>query len=481
MRNCFVLSLRVALVPLLAILPIVAAQAQEAALEANPQSSGAGPMTLSAAITTALNRQPQLVAAAASKESAAQRLKQTKASYLPTVTPSYNFQNQYTFGKVQVFQGNGVVTELPSGKTVTTRQEQISLNYRVFDSGRRDLNAKQAKQSLTASEFGELNTRQSVIGNVADAYFNALRTDALVRVSQAQVDRAKTTLDQIRFQASDAVGTTPKKDVFQAEADYLNATVNLLQAQNNAEIAHTQLRNAMGISGTGKLALAEVPPPTLATPMTANVAGVTLDTPSPQAIPKLITEAQANRPDIQQSEVNAAAGETTVKLAQLNTRPNLNVDLSAGYQLDAANDPTRQIGNNRAVVANLTYPLYDGGASRANVHASEASQRSTVAQLENQKQTVALEVEQSWRNLGQARVSIAATESALAAARKNYEAASEALKLGAGSTVEVITAQTALVQAEINNVQALYNFYTADARLTRSLGQADRIGRVATK
>jgi outer membrane protein TolC len=47
--------------------------------------------------------------------------------------------------------------------------------------------------------------------------------------------------------------------------------------------------------------------------------------------------------------------------------------------------------------------------------------------------------------------------------------------------VEVITAQTALVQAEINNVQALYNFYTADARLTRSLGQADRIGRGATK
>jgi outer membrane protein len=382
---------------------------------------------------------------------------------------------------VQVFQGNGVVTELPSGKTVTTRQEQIALSYRVFDSGRRDLNAKQAKQSLSASELGELNTRQTVIGNVADTYFNALRTDALVRVSQAQVDRAKTTLDQIRFQASDAVGTTPKKDVFQAEADYLNATVNLLQAQNNAEIAHTQLRNAMGISGTGKLPLAEVAPPTLSTPMTATVAGVTLDTPSPTAIPKLIAEAQDKRPDIQQSEVNAAAGETTVKLAQLSTRPNLSVDLSAGYQLDAANDPTRQIGNNRAVVANLTYPLYDGGASRANVHATEASQRSTVAQLENQKQAVALEVEQSWRNLGQARVSIAATESALAAARKNYEAASESLKLGAGSTVEVITAQTALVQAEINNVQALYNFYTADARLTRSLGQADRIGRGATK
>jgi outer membrane protein len=480
MRNRLAVSLRVAAVPLLTFVPVLSAQAQEA-VEVSQQTPASEPMTLSAAITTALNRQPQLAAAAASKEASVQRLKQTQASYLPTLTPSYNFQNQYTFGKVQVFQGNGVVTELPSGRTITTRQQQISLNYRIFDSGRRDLNSKQAKQTLRASELGEANTRQTVIGNVADAYFNALRTDALVRVSQAQVDRAKTTLDQIRFQASDEVGTTPKKDVFQAEADYLNATVNLLQAQNNAEIAHTQLRNAMGIKGTGKLMLAEVTPPTLATPMTALVSGVTLNTGSQDAIPKLVAEAQSNRPDVQQSEINATAGETTVKLAQLATRPNLSLDLSAGYQLDAANDPTRQIGNNRAVVANLNYPLYDGGASRASVHAAEASQRSTVAQVENQKQQVALEVEQAWRNLGQARVSIAATESALAAARKNYEAASEALKLGAGSTVEVITAQTALVQSEINNVQALYNFYIADARLTRSLGQAERIGRAATK
>ena len=42
--------------------------------------------------------------------------------------------------------------------------------------------------------------------------------------------------------------------------------------------------------------------------------------------------------------------------------------------------------------------------------------------------------------------------------------------------MDVITAQTALVQAETNYVQATYNFYTADARLARALGQADRIG-----
>jgi outer membrane protein len=462
-----------ALGPLFALLPVVGVQAQE------PASSGM--ITLEAAIKLALDRQPQLTVASATKEASAQRLKQTKASYFPTVTPSYNFQNQYTFGKVQVFQGGGVITELPSGKTTTTRQEQVNLSYRVFDSGRRDLNARQARQNLTAAELGEENTRQTVIGNVADTYFNALRTDALVRVSEAQVERASQTLEQIRFQASDAVGTTPKKDILQAEADYLNAKVNLLQAQNNAEIAHTQLRNAMGLTGSGKFNLADVPPPTLTAPMTAQVEGVSPVTKDSDAITKLVAFAQSKRPDVQQGETNAAASLTAVKVAELGAKPIMNVDVAAGYQLDAANDPTRQTGNNRSLVANVSYPLFDGGAARANIHAAEANQRSSVAQVQNQKQQVALEVEQAWRNLGQSRASIPATEAARAAARKNYEAASEALKLGAGSTVEVITAQTSLVQAEINYVQALYNFYITDARLTRALGQADRIGGLAEK
>ncbi len=464
--------------PLLALLPIVVAHAQEVSAVAPVQATG--PMTLSMAIATALDRQPQLVAAAANKDASAQRLKQTKASYLPTVTPSYNFQNQYTFGKVQVFQGGGVITELPSGKTTTSRQEQVNLSYRLFDSGRRDLNARQAQQSLTALELSEANTRQTVIGNVADAYFNALRTDALVRVSEAQVERARQTFEQIKFQAN-TVGVTPPKDIFQAEADYLTAKVNLLQAQNNAEIAHLQLRNAMGLTGSGKFNLADVSPPSPTAPMTAQVDGVVPATKDSDAITKLVAFAQTRRPDTQQVEVNAAASQTAVKIAEISSRPTVNIDLSAGYQFDAANDPTRQVGNNRALVANVTYPLFDGGATRSNIHAAEATQRSSVAQVQNQKQQVALEVEQAWRNLGQARVSIPATEAALAAAKKNYEAASESLKLGAGSTVEVITAQTSLVQAEINYVQALYNFYTADARLTRALGQAERIGRTAAK
>lgn len=469
MRNRYFLSLTLSLLPL----AFVHAQENQAPRSAPAQTTGS--LTLAKAIATALGSQPQIATSTATRESQEQRLKQTKARFLPSITPTYNYQNQYTFGKQTVFLGGGIVTELPSGRTITTRQEQVALNYRLFDSGSRDLGARQASQNLRASEFAEANAKQTVIGSVSDAYYAALRNDALVRVSEAQVERANKTFEQIRFQA-EVVGVTAKKDILQAEADYLNAKVNLLQAHNNADLAYSQLRSAMGIGGSGRLVLADVAKPSAETPLTAMVEGVKLDTQDAVAIAKMVELAQQNRPDLKQALAGAAASATGVKLAQINTRPLLNVDLSASYQFDAANDPTRQLGNNRAVVASITYPLFDGGASRANVHATEATLRAQEAQVEGQKLQVSVDVEQAWRNLTQARATVPATDAALAAARKNYEAASEALRLGAGSTVEVITAQTALVQAETNYVQAIYNFYTTDARLARVLGQADRIG-----
>lgn len=469
MRNRYFLSLALVLLPLVAR----PALGDNEGMVAPGQS--ASPLTLSKAVSTALANQPQVAAATATREVSEQRLKQTNSRFLPTVTPTYNYQNQYTFGKQTVFLGGGVVTELPSGRTTTTRQEQVSLSYRVFDSGARSLAATQGRQNVLASELGEANTRQTVIGSVSDAYFSVLRSEALVRVSEAQVDRAGKTFEQIRFQAME-VGVTAKKDILQAEADFLNAKVNLLQAKNNADLAYSQLRNAMGIPGSGRFVLADVAPPTLTTPITAKAEGITPDTPDTVAIPKLISLAQSSRPDLHQAQINAAASATGIKISEINTKPLMNVDLSATYQFDAANDPTRQLGNNRSVVASITYPLFDGGASRAGVHASEATLRAQEAQVQNQVQQISLDVETAWRNLVQARATVPATEAALSAARKNYEAASESLKLGAGSTVEVITAQTALVQAETNYVQAIYNFYTADARLARALGQADRIG-----
>jgi len=63
-----------------------------------------------------------------------------------------------------------------------------------------------------------------------------------------------------------------------------------------------------------------------------------------------------------------------------------------------------------------------------------------------------------------------AAQAALTAAQRNYEAARDALREGAGTLIEVLTAQLALVTAETNWVQAVYDSIVADLRLKLATG-----------
>ncbi len=223
------------------------------------------PLSLSDAIEFATRLQPDIAVAVAQRDAARQREQGARAAYMPSLTPQYTYNSQYTYGTVNQFIGGGIgVVPIQQGSTSERRQAQIGGVFRLFDSGRRDLQARQSRQERRGSEYGEANTRQTVTATVADTYFTVLRNEALVKVSEAQVARAQNTLDVIRAQVD--VGVAARKDVYQAEADLANAQVNLINAQNNAGVAQANLKNAIGVVGGEPLQLVDLPVPTELTP-----------------------------------------------------------------------------------------------------------------------------------------------------------------------------------------------------------------------
>lgn len=442
------------------VLP-VAAMAQDA------------PMSLPQAIAIALQRQPSLAGAEATKQAASERVKQARASLGPTITPSFNYQSQAIKGGTITNIINGVPVTQPANTTNDTRQEQLTTSFRLFDTGNRKLSIRQSRQALTAQEFSEQNTRQTVINNVATNYFSVLRTRALVKVSQAQVDRAENALKLVQAQVEAKVAA--RKDTLQADADLQNARVNLLQAQNNVQVAEAQLRSAMGAPDLRELSLADVVAPTAATPITVgSIVGEEKD--DEKVISTLSEFASKARPDIAQARMTIASSETSIQQAKVSARPILSVDVSDRQQLDAKNNPLKRQSEIQLFSLNFSVPLYDGGNVRAAVRASEANKRASEAQFGSQTLQVTVDVEQSWRSLQLARASLPAAEAAQRAAQINYDAAIAARREGIGNITDVITAQTSLVQAQTNYVQAIYNFYTADAQLARAVGLAERLG-----
>jgi len=190
-------------------------------------------------------------------------------------------------------------------------------------------------------------------------------------------------------------------------------------------------------------------------------------TPDTRSVADYLQSAFNKRLDIKSQTASIDANKHQVKVAQINAGPVVEADITEGYRLDPSP------GENRNFTTSFTYPLFDAGLTRAQVKQARATLDQSKSQLLLTKENIQSDVEQTFLLREEARLRITATDTALKAARLNYEAATTALREGAGTIIDVIPAQTLLVTAETNAVQAIFDFYTNDARLKRALGDND--------
>jgi outer membrane protein TolC len=211
----------------------------------------------------------------------------------------------------------------------------------------------------------------------------------------------------------------------------------------------------MGVVTTQTVETVDTPPPAPA------------ETPDTRSVPDYVRMAYAARPDLKGAQADISASRHNAKIARIEAGPQLTSSLSAGYRVDP--DP----GFERSLGVGVSSPLFDAGAARAAARAAKAGVTQAEQQLELARQSIAADVESAYLTREEARARIGVTQAALTAARENFAAASESRQEGAGDILDVITAQNQLVTAETNAVQAVYDFYVADARLQRATGQND--------
>lgn len=401
-------------------------------------------VSLEEAIRLALDHQPQLVIAKSQLIASRARLTESNASYYPQLSPNIEYRSSRSSYHI----GGQTVTQ-----TDDRSEASIALRQLIFDTGKRELSVQAARNNLRAAELSFQNTRQTVILNVTVAYYDVVRRRELLRVQEATVERAKTTLEATKAFAEE--GTVRRIDILQAEADYGNARVQLGIARNDLRLAEIALRNAIGLETTDDVtASADAP----SEPPEAH---------DKRSAQDYAADALKNRPDLLRDLAYLEADRASERIARIVAGPQVQADFTAGYRID----PDR--GDNQLLLATLTYPLFDGGTTKARVRAASESVKQTQQQIELSRRDIHLAVEQAYLTREEARERVAAARSAAEAARANYEAASEGYKEGVGTVVDVITARTQLVTAETNMVQTLYDYLVADARLQRAVGVND--------
>jgi outer membrane protein TolC len=432
-------------------------------------------LTLKNAIAIALRQQPSEAISKASVDSALGAKEQAKSQYFPTVTPSYTFQNNrgVEYGITQSTVSTSSVN--PGAATGTTTQTSsfqtssdninvirgggttISLKQTLLDSGQREQANAEARHQVDAASLNLADMREQIIANVTTNYYTLLEAQDLVKVAQALVTENQQTVDLTNAELS--AGTAAQTDVYQAKANLATAQVSLIQNQNTVAIDATALKNAMGIVTADpiqpeSLASGSDLPPAPASPAIATLA-------------QYYQLAEANRNDLKAQVALVESSQAAVKLARINAGVSLSADYLLNYQPQNDIGPK---GTDSVLTLTGSFPLFDGGYSKGAVRVADAALETSVATLEQTRQTIFQAVEEGYATRQEQLQAISYAQVAVDAAQLNYKSAVASREAGVGTVLEITTAEATLTQAQGQYVSAVYNYYIADSNLQRAAG-----------
>ncbi len=406
-------------------------------------------LSLDRAIRIGLQRQNSIAISQQSVESANARLTQARSAYYPQLTPTLNYNAATSPGQTTIINGQA----FGGASTSETLTNRASASFTILDTGQRDANIGNARRGAFASAFGLGDQRQSVVLIVTQDYYNLVRYKELVRVQQENVARAELSLKIIEKQIE--VGVAAKSDRLQSVSDLANARVALLSAQSDYAVGEANLKNAMGVVTGQNLTLTDdrLPAPNPA--------------PDTLTVDDYARAAYLNRLDVKQQQELVNAQGYNVKLAFINAGLTVSATVEEGFYINPV------AGENRIFSVGISYPLFDGGYTRAGIKAAKAALEQDRRSLDQLQQTVRLQVDQALQVREVGRQRVAASQDAVAAGELNYQAAQAKQQNGLINILEVINAQVQLTTAQVQLVQAIYDYYIADAMLQRDIGLND--------
>lgn len=406
-------------------------------------------ITLQRAIEIALQQSPSVKQTRAQIESAEARIQSAKVAQRPTVNLQASIAES---SSRQVTDATGTTTGGFFDPKLSTGLS-ASASWRIYDFGQTAANIRAAELSAEATAAGLSTTTLDVRTNVAIAYLEAIARTRLITVAQTTVASEDAHLDQARkfvaAQAKDPI------EVVQAQARAANARSALAQAQSNAALSIANLRSAMGVVD----------------PQVSYTVEGTWPTPptdDPPQLDALVGNARTRRPEIIALDKQITAAEAEVTAARAERRPVLSAQ--ANTQWGPAQDNWSPQPSWTAGLT-LSWSLYDGGRSAADVRAAKAGVMAAEAQRDALLVQLTSELDAARQQIVAHRANVAASNEAVTAARAQLKLADARYTQGLGSQIELADAQTAVTTAEGNLITAEWQLADAWTQLRRALGE----------
>lgn len=398
-------------------------------------------LNLERCIEIAVKIHPDISAALYTVDANKSRVGQAKANYYPQLNSAYNYSriSPITTPEKKVSSG--------AGNAFSQYASDITLSQDVFDFGKTNTQVNIQKLNLDSSRSDLENMIELIILNVKASYYGLLKAQRNRDVGEETVKQYQQHLDQAK--GFYKVGTKPKFDVTKAEVDLSNARLSLIQLKNAFQIAKVNLNNAMGVP--------DAPQYTVEDNLSFQKYEATLE--------DSIEKAYKNRPDLQSIIAKKKAAEEFIALSKKGYYPILTGN--AAYNWLGEEYP---MGHGWNAGVGVSFPIFSGFLTKYQVDESTANFYVLQNNEESLKQTIYLEVQQSFLTLRAAEEAIPTAELVVKQAEENRDIANGRYAVGVGNPLEVTDAEVALSNAKTNYNQALYVYKIAIASLEKAVG-----------
>jgi outer membrane protein TolC len=374
---------------------------------------------------------------------------QARSAFFPNIDGTVNERSQtvnlHTFGFNFSFPGFSIPSIVGPFSIFDARAStQLTVldftTIRKYQASRTGVQAAKADLDVTKDQVSE---------QVARAYLASLRADSVFDTARANVELSEA-LERLAQSQKDA-GTGTGIEVTRAQVQLANDRQRLIAAENNRRGAVLQLLRAMGLNLNMGVELGD------------KLSYQAVDTAPVEA---LLETARKGRTDLKAQQQHQQIAKMNYSAVEAERLPSVSAygDYGTiGNEIVGAH-PTHTIG------VQLKVPLYDGGRRSYRKQESLLQVREEEIRTRDLGLQVELDVRLALDSLRSADSQVQSAAEGLTLAQSELDQAQRRYQAGVANSLEITDAQTRLVRARVNQIEALYSHNLARLELATATG-----------
>jgi len=390
-------------------------------------------------------------------EQAATAAGMTRSAYLPFISAIAiaGYQKSHKSDRFSILDHE---LELSTRSSVRGFIPALTLEWLLFDFGKRDAIRKAAQHMATASRFALGAAHQAVVFAVTETYFQYADALEQLKINEENLNNAQYVLDAA--QANYEAGLGNRIELAQAKQLRAQANLALVQSQGKVNSNKQLLISAIGLSPEQNL----------------KIDVQRHDLPTPDSLPddQALQQAVQRRPDVQATQATMDAAKAEIDSARANFYPKIalmGITAGGSSTLNIQGLPSMNPrASSTGVLLGISIPIFDGGLrSKQLQQAQLEAQAAEQAHIKNEHDALK-QMYLAGDALRTALEAVQASKELLEAAQITYDAALDAYTVGLTSMTLLTEAASGLATARKAHNAAYTAAQIASSTLAFAMG-----------